>query len=212
MANPKKPRAVSAPNRDELLSLPLWPRVAFCARVARRFLPLLVYWETKAQPGYEYLLSSPSRIRGIRSCVFQTEQAAAHAAVQSEEALYKARDITGIAESQAEFAAELAKRKKLSPQFAAALAASTAHEASTGAFISSKPEWNFEWGTVVYNVMEIGKIMKMSAAVNAAVRADFDRLESLIEEHLWGHNTPVPRRVFGPLWPEGTPQGWPEDA
>ena len=28
----------------------------------------------------------------------------------------------------------------------------------------------------------------------------------------WDNDTPVPPVMFGPLWPDGTPRGWPEDS
>src|SRR5262245_20544889 len=115
---PKRPPLVDPPTRDEILALPQWTRVAYCARVARRLLPLVRYWETTVPPEYKYLLAAPKRLRGLRSCVHQVEQAAAHAKVRSENALYDARGEASDAAAHAEFAAQLAKRKRKSPQYA----------------------------------------------------------------------------------------------
>lgn len=56
----------------------------------------------------------------------------------------------------------------------------------------------------------------VSANTNTAnihyFRRDFDHLASLAEWQKWDDDTPVPPEVFGPLWPEGPPQGWPPVA
>lgn len=41
------------------------------------------------------------------------------------------------------------------------------------------------------------------------IRRDFDHLSRLAEWQHWTDDTPVPPEVFGPLWPEGPPKGWP---
>jgi len=41
------------------------------------------------------------------------------------------------------------------------------------------------------------------------IRRDFDHIASLAEWQKWNDDTPVPPEVFGPLWPEGPPKGWP---
>ena len=41
---------------------------------------------------------------------------------------------------------------------------------------------------------------------------DFDLLTVAAEKHAWDDDTPVPPELFGPIWPEGIPDGWPVDA
>jgi hypothetical protein len=48
-------------------------------------------------------------------------------------------------------------------------------------------------------------------AVQGHIRRDFDHLAGLAEWRHWTDDTPVPPAVFGPLWPEGPPDGWPAD-
>ncbi len=43
------------------------------------------------------------------------------------------------------------------------------------------------------------------------IRRDFDLLVRLASAYGWTDDTPVPPEVFGPLWPEGKPAGWPDD-
>ena len=45
--------------------------------------------------------------------------------------------------------------------------------------------------------------------VSSFIRRDFDHLARLAEWQHWTDDTPVPTEVFGPLWPEGPPKGWP---
>ncbi len=44
-----------------------------------------------------------------------------------------------------------------------------------------------------------------------SIRHDFDLLARLASAYDWTDDTPVPPEVFGPLWPEGKPTGWPDD-
>lgn len=43
----------------------------------------------------------------------------------------------------------------------------------------------------------------------SVIRRDFDSLARLAEAQRWDDDTPVPPEVFGTLWPEGAPDGWP---
>ena len=62
-----------------------------------------------------------------------------------------------------------------------------------------------------------GSIKKAAAAsqgiedITPFIRRDFDHLLKLAEWQKWTDDTPVPPEVFGPLWPEGPPKGWPAD-
>lgn len=49
------------------------------------------------------------------------------------------------------------------------------------------------------------------ADIQPQIRRDFDHLARLAEWQRWTDDTPVPPDVFGPLWPEGPPPGWPAD-
>src|SRR5262249_48193059 len=142
----KKSRAAAVvlPTREELLALPHWARVAFCARLARRLLPLVAgCWETKVTVDY---LHDPRHLKGTRKCVWHAARAAATAGVVYERALYDARDAAGVAGDQAEYAARLARRRAGSRQYAASVAANAAHLAGSAAFSLSKPDWVCEYG------------------------------------------------------------------
>jgi hypothetical protein len=44
---------------------------------------------------------------------------------------------------------------------------------------------------------------------DAAARSDFRLLRDLAQREKWDDRTPVSQDVFGPLWPDGLPNGWP---
>lgn len=47
------------------------------------------------------------------------------------------------------------------------------------------------------------------AAANAAMQRDVALLAAAAKDEGWTDRTPVPPAFFGPLWPEGVPEGWP---
>jgi len=198
------------PTREEILSLPFWPRVAFCARAARRVLPLVAHcWETVVTVKY---LHHKYHLTGTKKCVTLTERAAAKGSIVSEQALYDSRSAAGIAASQSEYAADLAGREKdVSPQYAASWAANSAHLAATAAFLLLKPDWNLDFYHPAWYASQAATIFGAGAAVDLAIRADFERVKKLVADKGWTNETPVSSKVFGPLWPDGAPANWPED-
>jgi hypothetical protein len=55
------------------------------------------------------------------------------------------------------------------------------------------------------------KAARQFADLSVDIRRDFDHLTKFSSLHSWTDDTPVARDVFGPLWPEGPPKGWPSD-
>ena len=51
-----------------------------------------------------------------------------------------------------------------------------------------------------------------AADAAAAIRRDFNTLVRLAAGQRWTDTTPIPPEVFGPLWPDGPPQGWPTES
>jgi hypothetical protein len=45
-----------------------------------------------------------------------------------------------------------------------------------------------------------------------SIRRDFDHLFDLSETYSWIDSTPVSPDVFGPMWTNGLPKGWPQDG
>ncbi|HEX4610745.1 MAG TPA: hypothetical protein VH092_21325, partial [Urbifossiella sp.] len=46
--------------------------------------------------------------------------------------------------------------------------------------------------------------------VNDLILADFRAISHLSAANHWTNETPVPPWLFGPMWPNGVPKGWPE--
>ena len=44
------------------------------------------------------------------------------------------------------------------------------------------------------------------------MRRDYELLKAMAEREGWTDESPVDVALLGPLWPEGEPEGWPEDA
>ena len=72
--------------------------------------------------------------------------------------------------------------------------------------------------TPTSQIDSVSNVVQKSADVSISlidlkpvIRRDFDHLASLSEWQHWTNDTPVPPEVFGPLWPEGPPDGWPAD-
>jgi hypothetical protein len=209
----KKPRAAppaGLPSYEAVYALPYLARVAFTARLARRLLPLVGrYWERKVvEPEYR---CTPRLLDGVRKCVWHAERAAATGHVAHDQAMYDARGLASDATSYTQYAAELAGRQPGSLPYAASLAAGAAFLAGTAGYKLVKPDWNCEFGGVLFYTEEVGKILGVTEPLSAAFVADFETVRRLAAEKGWTDQTPVPPKVFGPLWPRGAPKGWPEE-
>ncbi|AWM42010.1 hypothetical protein C1280_36820 [Gemmata obscuriglobus] len=77
-----------------------------------------------------------------------------------------------------------------------------AHTADTNQFTT-----RFTTRSADYAAMKAAEAAGFS--VTPAIRRDFDHLSQLAEAQRWDDDTPVSPGVFGPLWPEGLPKGWP---
>lgn len=178
----KDPPNNTLPSEEEIANLPRWARVAFAARCARRVFPLLRhFWQ-----------ESPN----------QYASAVVHAIESAEEsAILGSVDASSI-ESIATDAVVAAGAARTIPR-----AAAVARAAKTAA--DSDP--------IAYQYADAGRVWDAAlAAVEAAdssvvnfLRRDFDHLLNLSKWQHWTDDTPVPPEVFGPLWPEGPPKGWP---
>src|SRR5262249_7067996 len=60
--------------------------------------------------------------------------------------------------------------------------------------------------------MEIRPHSPEVGALASAVLPDIKMLRYRAEHEKWDDQTPVPAGVFGPLWPEGVPDGWPKSS
>ncbi len=214
------------PTEDDLKKLPRLAIVAFAARCARRALPI-----SEASS-----VTTPSELKAINEAISQSEQAAcggniaAYASLDA--AMHDARgaaygraanaaddvvkawrgalnapvdiDAQSVAPAQvacdraravansitAAYAARIAAIEEANTVKAAACAAYSAYHAHVYAAIAS-----FDYDSP-------------RKAIQAMWR-DYKLLLAGTKEHGWTDETPVPPSFFGPMWPEGDPEGWP---
>lgn len=181
------PPNTTLPSEEEIAKLPRWARVAFAARCARRVLPLFRHFWADA-PELQVLV--------VDLAGQYAELVGAHDLPPEDEDV----SVAGAAHAAH-------KADQLAAQFGdGCYAAASASFAGDYAF------------RAMQGVHDDSAYLAITAAVRAAetladlrphIRRDFDHLARLAEWQRWTDDTPVPPEVFGPLWPEGPPKGWP---
>jgi hypothetical protein len=177
------------PTEDEIAQLPRRARVAFAARCARRVWVLYRHFWADA-PEVQVLT--------VALAVESAELVGACDLPPYDE------DVTVAGYAHAAHEADLLA----APFGDGCYAAATASFAGDYAF------------RVMNDVYDDSAYMAASTSVRAAetvanlrplIRRDFDHLAELARWQKWTDDTPVPPEVFGPLWPDGLPKGWPVD-
>jgi hypothetical protein len=182
------PPGLPLPTEKEISGLTHWSRVAFAARCARRVLPLMKYsWPGAGEPD---LGTVENDVEVAERAGANAQPAArSHSDVDSVAAALGAHlegNPAGRAVARAAFRA--AQTADIDPQYDlgdSALAATDAAESAAEAA-----------GFLGLDIRPI-------------IRRDFDLLDRLVISHQWTDDTKVPPDVFGPLWRDGTPPGWP---
>jgi hypothetical protein len=181
------------PTEAEIAALPRWARVAFAARCARRVLSLA--WRDLGRlPG----MMADTLIKTVDL----TERSAAAAEdLEPDQYAHILLDFRGqpIADDPS---GGMAVPDSMRTAFSAFTAAGRA------ALIA---DWDHPRAAA-------GAVEAAAAAVTeypGAVRLiceDFRALTLAARAGRWTDDTPVPPTVFGPLWPDGPPPGWPVEA
>lgn len=168
------------PTEEEITQLPRLARIAFAARCARRVQPL-------------FQLFWPTAPRKYRTAVAK--------AIDLAETAGTGGDISANAYAYAFAAADAAD---------AARAAAAAQAAKAAVYAARAV--NAVNATYAYDATDVALVADTTAtSSNAAlIRRDFELLRSLAMKENWDDQTPVRPEVFGPMWPEGAPKGWPE--
>ncbi|MCW5777789.1 MAG: hypothetical protein KIS87_15240, partial [Phycisphaeraceae bacterium] len=198
-----------SPTEEELATLPRWARVAFAARCARRVQPLFKHFWPAAPE---------EQVRGIDTAITLSERSAAHAhADANADAAANAADFAAGAANAANAAnaAASAYAAAASAYAAAASAADAANaiNAANAAYAAANAaKCAFVDATDLEAVATTSDADDNTAAARAAMRRDFELLKAAAKAERWTDDTPVPPEFFGPLWPDGEPEGWPESA
>ena len=212
----------SIPTKEELKKLPRWACVAFAARCARRVQPLFNDWDREEK-----------HIADIEAAISAAEEAAATATTHADSAA--ADDVDSAASIAASIAATASNASNAAASNAANVAASASNAASAAA-ASNRAAANANApisnsvtaaNAAAYTSYATNAVVDAAAAASRAADAaesdtatavaeavtamtrDLELLKEASRQEEWTDDTPVPPEFFGPLWPEGEPEGWP---
>lgn len=179
------------PTEEEISKLPRWARVAFAARCAMRVYPLL----HDAWPD----ITEENQFQ-VKSTALAAETAAANGSLDTLVANVFRMGAADAAHHVSTTAINEGKKHAANIAFVASLA-----------FNSAYAEEGHKQITLAWkSVMRSWELLQESSS-NVA-RKEFDSLNRIAQWQHWTDDTPVPSEVFGPLWPEGPPIGWPLDS
>ena len=189
------------PTKEEIAKLPLWAQVAFAARCARRALPVFEVWEGATPQQIESLKWQVENAEStIPNTSYPDRRSALAVALNGEDDL---SDAYGAVKNAAHDA------PKAYVYATAATAAAAAYTAAAYAAAKAADSTTPNAAMAVINTTYEAAYAAAKAATAKAVRADFDRLTSAARRESWTDDTPVPPEFFGPMWPDGEPEGWP---
>jgi len=174
------------PTEDEIAKLPRWARVAFAARCARRSLSSV----PKEFGGFDLGLLV-STTRAVEAAAVSLSFTLGEFARRIVEVI--AVDSADLKYIEGPTSNSFADYRKFALKaVVAAVRAADSYANATEVFTASS-------------------IAGSDGVARSLIRRDFDHLARLASAYGWTDNTPVPPEVFGPLWPEGKPAGWPDD-
>lgn len=178
------------PTREEIASLPRTARVAFAARCARRVLPLYTELFEEATAEQKQAVTQAVEMAEFWSANAEPDRPPRNVllhAAHTSRAVFTANSFFAFADAV----------------FAAAAAADAADAAATNHATATYA------AAATYNAAAAAKAVAARAGVIRAMWTDFALLTEA--SGFWTDETPVPPAFFGPLWPEGVPEGWPAE-
>lgn len=202
------------PRRDELKSLPLLSLVAFAGRCARRVYPLA----QAAEFPEDLLLGMDVSLKKIEhKAIIWADKATAHSFLL---------DVGALVARVREFAADPAARVTDLTAAAAQKAVAYAVASAAAEAVFSAAETAIEvvcfgdsWGpdpawaaaSAAAKALEAAELISHAAGMTLirAERRDLELLRETAVRDRWNDRSPVRPEFFGPLWPDGEPEGWP---
>ena len=195
----------------KLRDLPIWARVAFAARCARRVQP----WFKASWPG------APNKLlKAVETAVTFAEDSARTATATD-----TAVDTVARAAS---FAADRAARNSAAARkvaIVASAAARTAHASDAAraaayfplpilpchAYDTARAAWE---ARAAWQARALAYFVDSKTVYNTDIFIvrDLERLAEASHAYSWTDSTPVDPALFGPMWPDGPPEGWPVDT
>ena len=172
---------LSIPTEREIASLPYRARVAFAGRCSRR-----------VQHVYNSQWSDAPATHGraVDNAITMAESIAAGFVDNSLSKCWRAEDDV-----------KAATHTDKAGSNAAANAAADAARSATHSYLSAKAAANA--ATDSARCAE-----GFRPQIVAAMRRDYELLKAAAQRERWTDDTPVPPEFFGPLWPDGAPEGW----
>lgn len=175
---------IELPSQEELATLPRWAIVAYAARCARRVQPLFA---DSALP------LSQVHDSAFLKVIHLVEQAASHP-----------EDASGL------IAADLSLADARERSHAGKAIGGSAATADSG-FHRNKSQSIASAAYTAESSFLAAKLHVEEHVICQVIRSDFELLRGLAQREGWTDDSPVDVRLLGPLWPDGVPEGWPED-
>ncbi len=187
------PKPPTLPTEKEIAKLPRWARIAFAARCARRVLPFYPRYLWPAPPRDQTDLLESS-VRGAELGI--EPEIAAKLLIKIGDLYNQCIDIAQKSHSPALDSARVVDCVGGALQFRSRIHLLDDADQVRNCFGVVSTAWNLA-SDLRGGIISLGR--------------DFDHLARLMQSQRWTDDTPVPSTVFGPLWPEGAPAGWPAD-
>jgi hypothetical protein len=185
------------PTQDDLKRLPRWARVALIARTVRRIQPLYLEAWPKAPRKFQ---------DAIEAAIAEGELAASQGKRTPDlgETGQAAMDVYGKAPDKITFSKEHVQDVPY-----AASRVSFAGQESDASFAHEGLETAI---SAVFYFERANRRKGLVKQVDRLIWDDFKLLEAAAKSGKWKGTTPVTPDVFGPMWPDGPPKGWPAMA
>lgn len=207
------------PTTKELEALTQWARVAFAARCARRVLTLLALPWPKPNHVHRSLLDhavttlehlagrgiADNTIRElIPNAIEPVGASIADSSLQTatENIVRTVRSAIAVAE-RPDYTRSVQKVVDLAKDSVSAMVA------QAPLIIGPNGPYKLEQRAVDKTVREMCRDYQSLLHLAQGIEPPGSSAIFRVHRNVWTNNTPVPPWVFGPMWPEGTPDGWP---
>ncbi len=203
------------PTEEEIALLPRWARVALAARCARRVLPQFARVWRDATIADQTLASTEHG--ELDRMIELVENAAAGLGMPTNQQAWllseRAREIGNRAyQVGSREAGNWAKAGRPTIHSRAAFGEIAGRIATATAFALSglaPADSNVDRRFVLFAAKDASSAIPDE--YRNSIRADYTRLTDELAKNAWDDDSPIPSSVFGPLWPEGLPPGWPTE-
>lgn len=186
---------VRVPHTYEIAALSRWAKVALAARYARRVEPLL----TRVWPGVK-----PEFVATICQAIELGEHSAATATC--------ACSATRIARAAREVSYAICAKEAWNKDIQRSVASAISFVASRVAAAAAATNLPDPVRAAAETTRAAAEAAGAAAGVirDLTIFNDFRTIAARARAEQWTDNTSVPPWVFGPMWPNGVPEGWPK--